>query len=420
MKRGLFVLMMLLLAMSSVQAQRKTLTIFWASSPSTQQSFYDMLDRFVSDYEAMNPEINIEIDFVDTDIAQQALNDRIMAGNPPDLAQIPSRWVPAFVAQGMIEPLDHYITSDFRRLFVPAIINEGAVYQGRTFGLPIATSTRAMYYNRDLFEQAGIEAPPETWDELLEVGRAIHALDDDIYGFGFQGGGGTETNTYFYYFVWGNDGDLYNVNRTESALNSPEAVEALEYVMQLIEAGATQPEPASSAYDRRRPLEDLFQQGRLGMVISGTWFINRLRDQAPDIRFGVAPIPYNTTPATYGVMDALVMLSASRQKDDAWQFMEFFYEPERREEYALVGGYLPEMRAVAESELFQADPDFSVFLSLLPEARFEPLHIQSETIAQIVIGEIQAVYLKQTDPQTALDAAANSINRLLDASTAGW
>lgn len=420
MRRLWVLLAVFLVPMSLVQGQTRVLNILWISSPSTQQDFFDLLDRFVEDFEAANRGIAVELNYVDTAEAQQALRDAIEAGAPPDLAQIPSRWVPEFVSLGVIEPLDRYITRDFRRQFVPAIINEGAVYQGRTFGLPVATSTRAMYYNLDLFERAGIDHPPETWEELLAVGQAINALGDEIDGFGFQGGGGTETNTYFYYFVWGNGGNLYNASRTESALNSPEAVEALTFIKQLMDDGATQPDPASAQYDRRRILEDLFQQGKLGMMISGTWVINRLRTEVPELRFGVAPIPYHTTPATYGVMDALVMFSTSLEKDLAWSFLEFFYAPDRRKEFALVGGYLPEMTAVAEAVEFQQDPEFQVFLSLLDEARFEPLHIQSEAIAQIVIEAIRSVYLDEAEPKEALDAAAVEINELLDASTAGW
>ena len=292
------------------------------------------------------------------------------------------------------------------------------MYLGQTFGLPVNTSTRAMYYNKSIFEEAGVASPPETWDELLTVGQSIG--EAGYAGFGLQGGNGLETNTYFYYFVWGNGGDLYDSAQSNSALNSPEAVEALGFMQTLIEEGATQDNVTSDDYNRRAGLEADFMDGELAMVISGPWFIGRLRNDVPDLDFGVAPIPYNTTPATYGVIDTIVMTRTSQHKDQAWEFLQFLYEDERRLAYHTTGGFLPETSAVAENPVFSEDEDFAVFLSLLPDARFEPLHIQSEIIAQAVIDAVREVYLEEKDPQTALSDAVMDIDGLLRTAVAGW
>lgn len=401
------------------QDDGKTLTVVWMSSPSDSEAQRELIERFAADFEAANPEVMVNLILVDWSEGRQYILDSVEGGTPPDIAMIGARWVPEFVSEGLIEPLDRFITDDFRSQFVESIINEGAVYQGRTFGLPIATSTRALYYNLELFEAAGIETPPTTWDELLEAGKAINALEgDDVFGFGLQGGDGLETNTYFYYFVWGNGGDLYNTSRTESALNSPEAIEALQFLQRMIEEEATQPN--IETYERRRLLEDDFQAGKLGMMISGPWFINRLRNEAPDLRFGIAPIPYNTTPSTYGVMDAIVILRTSRNKALAWEYLESLYTINNRLEYALTAGVLPEMKAVVEAPEFVNDPDYAVFLSLLPDARFEPLHIRSEEISQTVIEAVRAVYMQEADVEAALNDATEEINTLLGTAVIGW
>jgi multiple sugar transport system substrate-binding protein len=405
---------LLTISLSHARAQDDmTLRIQFTTSPSDPTNLRAVLESFRDEFLAENPDVTLEYEFVDTADARQRLIDGVEDGTAPDIATIGARWVPEFVSLSMIEPLDRYLTPEFRARFVPSILNEGAVYQGRTFGLPIATSTRALYYNRDLFARAGIDAPPETWDELLQAAQAISALPGENYGFGLQGGGGIETNTYFYYFVWGNGGDLYNAPRTESLLDAPEAVEALEFIQTMIDSGATQPNPTDAAYERRRGVETLFGQGNLGMVISGPWFINLLRTLAPDLNFGVAPIPYNTTPATYGVMDAISILRTSRNKDLAWRFLEFMFADERRLAYTSTVGVLPELISVAEDPIFADDADFAVFLSLLPDARFEPLHIQSEQISFIVIDAIRTVYLGEAQPRDALADAADEIDDLL-------
>jgi len=408
----------MLIPLASLHAQSpRVLRVMWMKSGSDAQELLDLVEQFAAEFEAQNAGTDVQVEFVDWSDGRQTILDRMNAGNPPDLAVIGARWVPEFVSLGYIEPLDRYIEPGFRSRFIPGIINEGAVYQGQTFGLPVNTATRALFYNRAIFAQAGLDAAPQSWDDLLAAGTAIGAAGFD--GFGLQGGGGLETNTYFYYFVWGNGGNLYNEGNTESAINSPEAVEALAFLQTMIADGATQDTPASPDYDRRAKLEDAFMQGTLGMVISGPWFINRLRSNAPEIDFGVAPLPHNTTPATYGVIDTLVMMSTATDKSLAWQYLEFLYDEERRLAYHRIGGFLPELSLLAP-ELAADDADFAVFLDLLPQARFEPLHIHSEDIAQIVIDAVRAVYLGEAEPQDALDAAAYAIGELLNTTTAGW
>ncbi|NDJ52039.1 MAG: sugar ABC transporter substrate-binding protein [Chloroflexi bacterium] len=396
------------------------ITVLWMRAPSERQELLDLIQSYADDFNAAHEDTTVTIEFVDWADGRDAIEQRVAEGTPPDLAVVGSRWVAEFVNQGLIEPLDRYMTPSFREQFIASLINEGAIYQERTFGLPVAASTRALYYNLDLFEQAGLSEPPASWDELLLAGQVIGALEEDVYGFALQGGDGLETNTYFYYFVWGNGGSLYDPSQTSSALDSPESVEALVFLQELIQEGATQPDPASDAYNRRRALEDLFQQGQVGMVISGPWLLNRLQDESPDMRIGVAPIPFNTTSATYGVIDTLVMFRTSASKDAAWDFMDFIYTTERRLAYAQTAGVLPELDAVAESEELAQDEQYVVFLDLLPEARFEPPNIHSEEISQIVIDAVRSVYLGDAEPQDALDDAAALIDNLLQDSTAGW
>ncbi|MCC7448911.1 MAG: sugar ABC transporter substrate-binding protein [Anaerolineae bacterium] len=395
-----------------------TLNVFWMYT--RDEAMSGLLNRFARDFEAANPNISINLTIIDWADGHDAIKKAFTDGKAPDISVIGSRWVPEFVSLGYIEPLDKYMSLDFRARFIPTLINNGAMYQNRIFGLPVATSVRALYYNKDIFKAADIQKIPQTWDDLLAAGKAINALNQGIYGFGLQGGGGLETNTYFYYFVWGNGGNLYNASLTASALNEPASVKALEFLQRMVQENATQPDPTSKAFERRRNLEDMFQAGKLGMVISGPWLGLRLRQEAPGVNYGIVPIPYRAMPSTYGVIDALVMTSASQHKTEAWSFLTFLYDEQRRLEYTRLAGVLPELDAVAKRTEFTQDPDYAIFLSLLPIARFEPLHNQSEQIAQTVINAIRPVYQGTVSPQAALDGASQTINKMLAVSVAGW
>src|SRR5690606_30247225 len=119
---------------------------------------------------------------------------------------IGTRWLIDFASEDLVQPLDDLISDDLRERFVPAFL-EPSIMDGQLLGLPVAASARAMYYNTDLMEQAGVESVPENWEELAAAAEAISALGDDIYGYGLQGAE-IETDVYYYYSLWSHGGNL--------------------------------------------------------------------------------------------------------------------------------------------------------------------------------------------------------------------
>ncbi len=115
----------------------------------------------------------------------------------PTSSIIGTRWLIDYVSQGVAAPLDDYLTPSSRARFIDTFLSP-SVMDGKTYGLPIAASARAMYYNKDLFEKAGITEPPANWDELKAAAEKIKALGGDVYGFGLQGKE-IETDVYCYY-----------------------------------------------------------------------------------------------------------------------------------------------------------------------------------------------------------------------------
>lgn len=394
-------------------AGRTEITFVYMRTSNITESYWK---EVIKDFEAQNPSIHVNLYVFTWDEGHDKIEEMVKQGRPPTLARVATRWVPEYVAAGLVEPMDPYLTPELKAEFIPVLINEGAQYQGRTFGLPVTVSARALYYNKDLFQRAGIGDPPRRWDELRAAALKISTLSNGIYGFGLQGNlVGTET--YFYYFLWGNGGDVLSRDGTRAAFNSPQSVEALKYLQGLIEAGATQPEPAK---DDRQALETGFVQGRLGMVITGPWLAKRLKTEAPNLNYGLAPIPFNTTPATLAGEDTLILFKPAEHKDIAWKFIQFIYQDRYRLDYALREGVLPEKTSVAARPEMTGDAAYAFFLELLPTGRFEPLNVESADIALNVIAALQSVYRREAEPQAALDAAAAKTNELLAYSATSW
>lgn len=373
-------------------------------------------EEVIQDFEAVNPDIKVNLYVPTWDEGRKKIDEMVAQGNPPELARVATRWIPEYVAAGLLEPVDVYMTQEFRSQFVPLLINEGAQYEGRTFGLPIAVSSRALYYNKDLFKRANISQPPKNWQELKSAARAIHALDPGIYGFGIQGeGAGTET--YFYYFLWGNGGEILTVDGTRPLFNGPEGLDALTFMKDMIDEGLTQPDLVNSD---RGDLEQAFAQGKLGMVITLPRLTRNLEKDAPNLNYGLAAIPYQTTPTTLAAQDTLILFKQAQNKEAAWKFVEFIYRDEYRLKYALSEGHLPEKISVAQNEQIKDNPGFGFFMEQLSSGRFEPLNVKSADISNVVIENLQAAYLEKKSPAAALNDAAASVLKMLSYSATSW
>ncbi len=194
-------------------------------------------EKVAKDFEAAHPGTDIQIEVVPWDSLQQKLTTDISAGTNSDLSIIGTRWLLDFVSQGIAEPLDGYMDQAFKDRFIPTFLTP-SVMEGKTYGLPIAASARAMYYNKDLFQKAGVADAPKTWAELEDAAKKISALGDGVYGFGLQGKE-IETDVYYYYGMWSYGSEI--VKDGKSGLSSPQAAEAAKLYKRMIDEKATQP-----------------------------------------------------------------------------------------------------------------------------------------------------------------------------------
>lgn len=360
-------------------------------------------------FEEAHPDADVQIEVVPWDVLLQKLTTDISGNANADLSIIGTRWLIDFVDQGIAAPLDEYMTDDFKERFFPVFL-EPSVMEGQTYGLPMAASARAMYYNKTLFEEAGIEEVPGTWDELAEAAEKISALGDDIAGFGLQGKE-IETDVYFYYAFWAFGGELVEEDGT-SGLDTEAGYDAAALYKSLIDSGATQ--PGVTSYNRE-DVQNLFKQGKVGMMITAPFLSNQIADEAPDLDYGVAAIPAGPEGdrGTYGVTDSIIMFENSENKDLAWEFLDLLFTTEWRQKFTAGEGFLPVNPEVAEMPEFADNPDLKEFTALLPDARFAPVIPGWEEIASITSDAVQTIYLGNAEPQEALDGAAQEINGIL-------
>jgi multiple sugar transport system substrate-binding protein len=394
---GTVALSLLLAGTASAKTNVKMIVAHF--SDQTMKTFQAAADRF----EAKNPDIHIILEEVSWDNLQQRLATDIAGGTAPDLSIVASRWLYDYTSQDIAEPLDHYMTPEFKSQFLGNLLSP-QVINSKLWALPIDFGVRTIYYNKDIFAKAGITAPPTTWDELRTDAQRIKAAGS--YGFGLQGKE-IETDTYWYFPLWSFGGQV--VENGRSGIASDAGIKAANFYKSMIDDGLTQPSPTGS---NRQDIETLFKQGKLGMLVTGTWLRGQLNTEVPSLHYGIAPMPRAVTEATYCGIDSIMMFKSSKVKDAAWKFMqEALFAPETRIEFSTTEGFLPVTKAELDAPQMKQDPSVTMLMSMLPYVHYAPQIPNWAQVSDITSATLQRIYLGQVDVKPGLTQAAASIDQ---------
>lgn len=302
------------------------------------------------------------------------------AGTPADVVLINYRRYASFAAKGTLEPLQPFLERS-------AVISVDAFYpesiepfrwEGQLMCIPQNLSSLVVYYNKSLFDAAGLAYPSDdwTWDEFLQTAQAL-TLDTDGDGRVDQYGLGTEASIFrIAPFIWQNGGDLVDnyTTPTRLTIDTPEAAEAIQWFVDLQVTHHVVP---NAEEESAEDSESRFQNGRLGMFLNSRRGVPTYRE-IQGFDWDVAALPQNKQRAGILHADAYCM-SAATQHDKAaiWQFIEYANSPEGQTIVAASGRTVPSLKAVAESPAFldpNAKPANSqVFLSTIPFIRGVPI-----------------------------------------------
>ncbi|MFH1311929.1 MAG: extracellular solute-binding protein [Candidatus Eisenbacteria bacterium] len=248
--------------------------VFW------QFQRQDLMNELIADFEAANPSIKIKLETLTWQSGYEKIIMAYASGQLPDLLEVGSTWMPKLQAEGAVSDITA-LTADLEpRLMMWDL----STFAGRRYGIPWLIGSRVLFYNRDLFAASGLspDEPPITWSELLDAARRVHDPEEGRYGFGMNAGERYVLYKKFMPFAWGNGGKILSDDLARSELDSPRMLEALEFYLSL---------KPYSVLERQDMLDDLFKQGRVGMMISGGWNLERIPEDAPDLDFGVALMP---------------------------------------------------------------------------------------------------------------------------------
>jgi multiple sugar transport system substrate-binding protein len=355
---------------------RVVLQVF--ADPAEASAYQELIGAF----EQKNQDVEIRLVPVGSQGDHMAkLSTAFSAGNPPDLFLINYRRFGQFAGQDVLEPLGARLgrSSVFKvdDLYAQAV--DAFTFEGTLLCLPQNMSTPVIYWNRELFREAGLDPPAEgwTWDDLLAAAQALTKDDNgddiiDIRGLGFE-----PSLNRFAPFIWQAGGQIVDdlQNPTKMSLFDVGAIEALTFLAEL--QFKHHVVPTRAEFESEDP-EHMFANGRLGMLIESRRATTALR-VVQDLDWDVAPLPVHPERREPVVMlhsDAYCMSKSSSVKQAAFRFVEFALGPEGAPILSQTGRTVPSLRSVAESTKFldtsQPPESAQFFLDQIPSIRRFP------------------------------------------------
>lgn len=321
-------------------------------NPAREQAFQELIEEF----NKQNSDIKVVYESTPWDQSHNKLVTLGSAGSLPDVFVMHQQWNAEFTGAEWVAPLDDYIAEwDNADKIIPYVKNVLMDYDqknvyGYTFGIPDGLSPHAMFVRNDWMKEAGVtEKDLETWEGIFEASKKMTIPDKDQYGFGFRGARmGSEQMGMYLIAELG--GKLYEEDGT-CRINTPEGLEAFKKYCDLYLKGYSPKDAINWGYTE---MVQGFTSGLTGIMNQTSEVVGTCEETMEDGTWTTIPFPKASDGKLYSKCDSyyLAMSNQSKNKDEAWKFIEFMLEPENNFKFCDADYRVPVMEGAEDDPRF--------------------------------------------------------------------
>jgi multiple sugar transport system substrate-binding protein len=359
---------------------------------------------FIKAWEAKNAGFKVESEVVGWDQCQDKVTTLAAAGTPVGLAYVGSRTLKQFSKNDLIVPIP--MTDEEKKSYFN-FVAETVTSDGQQWGIPVAFSTKSLYWNKDLFAAAGLdpEKAPATWAEEIAAAKAIKEKTGNA-GFGVVAKTFDNTMHQFLHWVYTNNGSVIDADN-KITLDSPEnlaALTALKDITAYAEEGPT-------SYEQNE-VRAIFLDGKLGMIQASVGAKNLLKDAK--FKWGVAPLPLGPNakgPGTLLITDSMAVFKGTGVEEQAVSLAKFLTSPENQPIYEAQEGLTPLRPGAAVDKLVADDANWKPFIDGISFGGPEPLFVDYKGLQNTMIELVQSVVTGKAEPAAALKKAAADLEQ---------
>ncbi|MBV9674485.1 MAG: sugar ABC transporter substrate-binding protein [Verrucomicrobia bacterium] len=411
-----------LAALPSV-ALAETHVSFWQFS--TRAADIDAYRHSISQFQQANPGIKVDMEIVPWAEQQQRLVSALSTGGLPDVSMLGNNVVAQFQAAGALIPLDQYF-AEYNKAHDTDVAGDvwpgdkGYYYlNGQWWASPVCVETRALYYRKDLFREAGLdpEKPPQTWEDLASTAdKLTKALQGKAYGIALSMGLDYFTVQNFMSAYLGYGARMIG-DDGKCAFNTPEFKAALDVYVSMYKNKSTHPDAPSMGGDTFRRG---FLDGKYAMILSDPGLYKDLQNEnAPFLRdIGIAMVPAGPKNRS-GFLGGwpLVLWKDSKNKDASAKWIMFATHGDALRNLAMASGAIPGSVSLAKQSPWDIFP-YAIFVEQLKDAK--PYQYPVQAIPQMgqlevdtIQKAIQAVALGRQTTDQATKQLVSTINEVL-------
>jgi multiple sugar transport system substrate-binding protein len=404
------VLVLILSACQPSQSASGKISFMVFGDPAELAAYQKLVDSF----KQTNSNIQVELIQVpgQSDYRKRLAAD-VAAGNPADVVLINYRRFATFANAAALEPLGGYLKNS--KLIKEADFYPEAMqafqWHGEQMCIPQNISSLVVYYNKDLFDQAGVAYPSNgwTWDDFTTAAQTLTKDTNNDGGTDLFGAGIAPELIRIAPFVWQAGGEVVDDESNPQALMlaTAEALHAADFFFGLQTKYHVVP---NLEQETSQDSESRFINGQLAMFFNSRRGVPTYRESAA-FDWDVAPLPQDKEQATILHSDGFCLTSASKNKNTAWAFLEFANSPEGQTIVAETGRTVPSLVSVANSASF-LDPkskpaNSQVFLDVIPYIRVLPIHPNWAEVEEIADNEISLGFYGQVPYYDAMSRVVN-------------
>src|SRR5215213_1049974 len=303
------------------------------------------VEQQIAAFKELHPNIIIEPQVVPWSDYWTKLQTGVAGGSTYDVFWMNARNLPVYASQGALVPIqplidDGSIDADA----YPEALRRIYTFEGTVYGIPRDFDTIALFYNKDLFDKAGVDYPTGdwTWDDLRAAAEKLTIKEGDTatqWGFGST----TSDQENYFNLIKQNGGEILNEDMTEALLDEPAACEALAFAESFITDGLS---PSIAVQQANDPYATLFPGGVIAMIFEGSW--NALTYSQANPAIAVAPLPQGKTRASANHALANVIWTGSQNQCAALEWVKYLASADAERILGETGTVIPAMEGLQE------------------------------------------------------------------------
>lgn len=396
---------------SSSSSSGKAVTItYWQY---TYPSKVTEIKSLITQFEQQNPNIKVVAQDFPYDQYNQKVAAAMHAKQGPDVLNLYYGWVPQYVQQGYLQPIpsDFMSTDQINKYYIPMV--QDSMYNGKYYALPIAVRSLALFYNKDMFKQAGITNPPATWDEFIQDAQKMTVSQN---GKLTQEGFGPDVSGQGYHLFeeillrqWGVT--PFSADNKQVTWNTPAGLQAFQFWMDMFNKDKI----GDMNFDQGA--ETAFQAGKDGMLIDGSFAIGTMK-KAATFNWGIAPIPTKTASGekdNFGSywLNGIAKGVSGDKLQASEKFIEFLDSASTEKDWLKNVGELPAAASLSTDATILNDPIYGPFEEGLKSAH-ATFFVDETNERQAFIDETNKIFLQHAAVPQVFDELTQKEQALRD------